>query len=170
VFSPTSAFAGALQTELTRIGSALTPANIVARAQTLSCAGCHQLSNGASLGGGLTWPASAGFVHSTEFQEAGPDGPRFRISPALTDVFLPARSSTMRAFLTRTRCIPGSTRCDFACGFGNGQSSDDCIVKCSADGSTWQPFENCGWAQNGTSSQSCQDSTTSPPHAVCSIF
>lgn len=170
LFSPTSAFAGAIQAELTRLGSPLTPANIVARAQTLSCAGCHQLSNNATLGGGLTWPASAGFVHSTEFQETGPDGPRFRVSPALTDVFLPARSSTMRSFLTRTRCIPGSTRCDFACGFGNGQSSDDCIVKCSADGSTWQPLENCGWAQNGTSSASCQDSTASPPHATCLLF
>jgi hypothetical protein len=170
IFSTTGAFATAIQSELTRIGSALTPANIVARAQALSCAGCHQLSNGADLGGGLTWPASAGFVHSTEFQEAGPDGPRFRISPALTDVFLPNRSRILREFLARTRCTPSSTRCDFACGFGNGQSSDDCIVQCSADGSTWLPFENCGWAQNGTSSASCQDSATAPPHAVCLQF
>jgi hypothetical protein len=169
-FSPTGGFAAAIQSELTRIGSALTPANIVARAQALSCAGCHQLSNGASLGGGLTWPASSGFVHATEFQEAGPDGPRFRISPALTSVFLPNRANVLRDFLSRTRCIPNSTRCDFACGFGNGQSSDDCIVKCSADGSTWLPFENCGWAQNGTSSASCQDSFTSPPQATCLQF
>lgn len=166
-FSTTGAFAGAIRAELTRIGSALTPANIVARAQALSCAGCHQLSNGADLGGGLTWPSSAGFVHSTEFQEAGPDGSRFRVSPALTDVFLPNRANILRAFLSRTRCSPGSTRCDFACGFGNGQTSDDCIVKCSADGSTWLPFQNCGWAQKGTSSSSCQDLVTSPPQATC---
>jgi hypothetical protein len=170
LFSATSAFAGAIQAELTRIGSTLTPANIVARAQALSCAGCHQLSNGADLGGGLIWPASAAFVHSTEFQETGPDGARFRISPALTDVFLPNRSNIMRSFLSRTRCTPGSTRCDFACGFGGGQSSDDCIVKCSADGSTWEQFDNCGWAQNGTSSASCQDSTSTPPHATCLVF
>jgi len=168
--SGTGVFAGAIQTQLTRIGSTLTPANIVARAQALSCAGCHQLSNGADLGGGITWPASAGFVHSTEFQETGPDGPRFRISPALTNVFLPNRANILSTFLSRTRCIPGSTRCDFACGFGNGASSDDCIVKCSPDGSTWQPFENCGWAQNGTSSASCQDSATSPPQATCLLF
>jgi hypothetical protein len=170
LFSPTSAFAGAIQAELDRIGSPLTPANIVARAQALSCAGCHQLSNGADLGGGLTWPSSAAFVHSTEFQEAGPDGQRFRISPALTDVFLPNRANILQSFLTRTRCIPDSTRCDFACGFGGGQTSDDCIVKCSSDGSTWVPFANCGWAQSGTTSSSCMDSVTSPPQATCGHF
>jgi hypothetical protein len=167
LFSPASPFAAAIQAELTRIGSSLTPANIVARAQALSCAGCHQLSNGANLGGGMTWPASAGFVHSTEFQETGPDGPRFRISPALTNVFLPNRANILQAFLSRTRCIPNSTRCDFACGFGGGQTSDDCIVQCSPDGSTWLPAQNCGWAQNGQSSSSCQDSVTSPPQASC---
>jgi hypothetical protein len=170
LFSPATAFAGAIQAELNRIGSTLTPANIVARAQALSCAGCHQLSNGADLGGGLTWPSSAGFVHSTEFQEVGPDGARFRISAALTDVFLPNRANILQSFLARTRCIPDSTRCDFACAFGGGQTSDDCIVKCSSDGSTWVPFANCGWAQSGTSSSSCQDSVTSPPQAICAHF
>jgi hypothetical protein len=42
-------------------------------------------------------------VHSTEFQEAGPDGPRFRISPALTNVFLPNRASILSAFLSLSR-------------------------------------------------------------------
>lgn len=68
-FSSSSSLAFDIQTELTAIGSSLTPSNIVARAQALSCAGCHQLSNGANLGGNLSWPFSAGFVHSTAVVE-----------------------------------------------------------------------------------------------------
>lgn len=101
-FNPASAFAASIQTQLTAIGSALTPANIVARAQALSCAGCHQLSNGAPLGGGLpNWPSSAGFVHSSEFTEGGPDGTRFVLSSALTSTFLPHRAQVLQAFLNR---------------------------------------------------------------------
>lgn len=105
--SYTRAFAGntALRTavagELTRIGSALTPEDIVARAQALSCGGCHQTSSGASLGGGLTFPSSGFFVHASEASEAGPDGPRFQLSPALTGTFLPFRASVAASFLAR---------------------------------------------------------------------
>jgi hypothetical protein len=101
-FNPASALAVNIQTQLTAIGSLLTPANIVARAGALSCGGCHQLSNGATLGGGLpSWPSSAGFVHSTEFTEAGPDGTRFRLSAALTGTFLPHRAQVLQNFLNR---------------------------------------------------------------------
>lgn len=100
-FGP-GAFLNSIQAKLTAIGSTLTPANIVARAEALSCGGCHQLSNGASLGGGLpTWPNSAGFVQSTEFTEPGPDGTRFQISSALTGVFLPHRAQVLQGFLNR---------------------------------------------------------------------
>ena len=51
-FASSPQFAASLQAALTAAGSSLAPADIVARAQTQSCAGCHQLSNGKSLGGG----------------------------------------------------------------------------------------------------------------------
>jgi hypothetical protein len=100
-FSASGSFAGAIQAQLTAIGSPLTPGNIVARAQALSCAGCHELSNGQSLGGGVTWPSSAGFVHVTESTANGPDGPRFILSTALTSVFLPHREAVLEDFLRR---------------------------------------------------------------------
>ena len=100
-FAANATFAAAIQTQLNAIGSALTPAQLVARAEALSCAGCHQLANGANLGGGLTWPSSAGFVHATELTEPGPDGNRFMLSTALTSVFLPHRAQVLQAFLGR---------------------------------------------------------------------
>ncbi|HWU89193.1 MAG TPA: hypothetical protein VN253_18130, partial [Kofleriaceae bacterium] len=84
----------------------LTADDIVARATTQSCAGCHQLSNGARLGGldasgqELRWPSSAGFVHTVE------SGSR---SPALDEVFLPRRKQILEQFLRDTGsgvCVP----------------------------------------------------------------
>jgi hypothetical protein len=93
-------------------GSGLTAANIVARAQTQSCAGCHRLSQNpnpsgigaplppAPLGGGLVWPASLGFTHVTEQQTETVDGvTRYLISPALVDVFLPKRKQILDDYL-----------------------------------------------------------------------
>jgi hypothetical protein len=100
-----SSFRSALAARLTTLGSSLTPDNVVARAQTQSCAGCHDLSNGAALGGGLTWPASLRFVHTDErTTENGPDGPRFRLSPALVDALLPARLEVMSTYLASSDC------------------------------------------------------------------
>ncbi|HLL52935.1 MAG TPA: hypothetical protein VK447_05275 [Myxococcaceae bacterium] len=100
-----STFRSNIQTKLTAIGSTLTPDQIVARAQTQSCGGCHQRSNGAAIGGGLTWPGSANFVHSTEATETGPDGVRFQISPALTNTFLPHRKGVFESYLNKTRAV-----------------------------------------------------------------
>jgi hypothetical protein len=81
----------------------LTPEDIVARATTQSCGGCHQLSNNAPLGGldpqgnPLRWPPSAGFVHVLE------NGQR---SPALNGAFLPRRRQILEQFL-RDHC-PGT--------------------------------------------------------------
>lgn len=44
------------------------------RRPALSCAGCHRLNNGAAIGGGLVWPASAGFVHVSERDTETVDG------------------------------------------------------------------------------------------------
>ncbi|MCP3144881.1 hypothetical protein [Pyxidicoccus xibeiensis] len=94
-----SIFRNNIQTELTFLGSTLTPDEVVARSLALSCAGCHQFSNGANLGGGIIWPPSLGFAHVEEQLDPGPFGPRFRISPALNAVFLPHRKAVIETFL-----------------------------------------------------------------------
>ncbi len=160
-FSPSGAFASALQAELKRLGSTLTPSNLVERAQALSCAGCHEESNGHTLGGGLSAPFSTRFVHSSETPETGPDGPRFTISHGLTTVFLPNRSRILREHLTRPRCSPGATRCDPQCTKGGGPPTDTCIVQCSGDGSAWLPSSDCGPA----ASHVCVNVTTTS--ALC---
>jgi hypothetical protein len=99
-FASSPGFSAAIQQKLTEAGSTLTPAHIVQRSMAMSCAGCHQLSNGKDLGGGLVWPASLGFVHVTEAARETVDGvQRFKISPALTNVFLPRRKAVLEAFL-----------------------------------------------------------------------
>ncbi|HYQ00040.1 MAG TPA: hypothetical protein VER96_15295 [Polyangiaceae bacterium] len=100
-----------LQTQLTNLGSALTPDNIVARAQALSCAGCHRLSNNADLGGGLTWPQSLGFTHVTERATEVVNGEtRYVISDTLLNQLLPARQAIFEDFLNnRPRPSKGPT-------------------------------------------------------------
>lgn len=93
-----SAFHQAIGQELARIGSTLAPRDIVARAQALSCGGCHQRNSGRPVGGGLTWPASTNFVHSSEMDDQA-DPSRFAISPALRDQFLPQRKAVLERFL-----------------------------------------------------------------------
>lgn len=89
-----------LQTQLSTLGSSLTPDDIVARAQALSCAGCHRLSNAAALGGGLTWPSSLGFTHVTERETEVVGGEtRFVLSDALITQFLPARKAIFEDYL-----------------------------------------------------------------------
>jgi hypothetical protein len=89
-----------VQEELDAIGSALSPDDIVLRAQALSCAGCHQLNNGQRVGGDLTWPSSLGFTHTTEQETETVDGQvRFLISEALIKVFLPKRKQVLEDFL-----------------------------------------------------------------------
>jgi hypothetical protein len=81
----------AIQDELTKLKiTNLTPDDIVQRATTQSCAGCHENSPGTKLGGGLTWPQSEGF---TQVNEQG-----FQ-SPALSQVFLPFRSKVLTTFI-----------------------------------------------------------------------
>lgn len=89
-----------VQTQLSGLGSALSPDEIVLRAQALTCAGCHRLNNNVAIGGGLTWPASLGFTHVTERETEVVDGEtRFVLSPALLNFFLPARKALLEEFL-----------------------------------------------------------------------
>ena len=81
IFDPASSFAGSIQAELTRIGSDLTPTEIVRRAQSQACAGCHELAtstagifggspNANGLGDGLTWPdATFGLIPLNAFTQ-----------------------------------------------------------------------------------------------------
>jgi hypothetical protein len=92
-------FRQAITDRLASLGIPLTAEAIVARATTQSCSGCHQLSNGAPMGGldprgnPLRWPPSAGFVHTLE------NGGR---SPALNRLFLPRRQELLAGFLRDT--------------------------------------------------------------------
>ncbi len=113
-FAGPSAFRNGIQAMLNNLGSALTPDQIVARAQSLSCGGCHQRSFGANLGDGLQGPISAGFVHSTELTEPGPDGTRFQLSFALSNVFLPFRKSVVESFLSQAHPVTTISRSDMA--------------------------------------------------------
>ncbi|TKD10132.1 hypothetical protein [Polyangium fumosum] len=67
VFNASGAFAAKIQAKLTAIGSSLTPTEIVRRAQSQACGGCHELAtstapifggvaNAEQLGGGIVWP------------------------------------------------------------------------------------------------------------------
>jgi hypothetical protein len=95
-----SALRSALAAALTAQGSSLTPDQIVARAQALSCAGCHRLSSNADLGGGLVWPASQGFTHISERVTEVVDGEiRFTLSDALVNDFLPHRKEVLERYL-----------------------------------------------------------------------
>ena len=107
-------FSNAIAEELAAIGNTtLTPRNVVDRALTQSCAGCHRLSDGAALGDGLVWPASPiRFVHVSEVggpTETGPDGPRWAISAGLRDVFLPHRRDVLLQYLAPPATLSSTT-------------------------------------------------------------
>lgn len=94
-----SPLTSAIQSKLLSLGSALTPSNVLDRATTQSCGGCHQLSSRKALGGGLLWPASNGFTHIDE---------QGNLSPALTRQFLPHRADVLSAYLAG-RCAGTAT-------------------------------------------------------------
>ena len=85
---------GDVETKLRQLGSSLTSFDILNRATTQTCAGCHQQSSNVPLGGGLIWPASLEFTHIDE---------NHRLSPALTTAFLPRRRIILEAFIN-ARC------------------------------------------------------------------
>jgi hypothetical protein len=99
-------FRDAIQGAITVPG--VTTDQILNRMLTLSCAGCHEHANfpeNADLGDGLPWAPSLGFTHiSEEFTEDGPFGPRFPLSPTVTDIFLPHRQKVMEDFLKDAAC------------------------------------------------------------------
>ena len=107
-FAQSTRFERALERRLRGLGIRLTPDHLVRRSMALSCAGCHQLSNGApenDLGDGIVWPSSLGFVHVSEVQTETLDGSEhFVISPALEDVFVPHRERVFESYLGEVAC------------------------------------------------------------------
>lgn len=89
-----STIRGQIAAKIASVGAPLTVDDILERATTQTCAGCHQASNNQSLGGGLAWPSSLGFVHIDE---------ESNLSPALTGTFLPRRKVVLERFIN-TRC------------------------------------------------------------------
>lgn len=106
-FAQSLRFERALERRLRTLGVRLTPDHLVRRSLALSCAGCHELSNGAPENdlGGIKWPASLGFVHVSEQATDTIDGnEHFRISPALEDVFIPHREAVFEKYLDKVAC------------------------------------------------------------------
>jgi hypothetical protein len=94
------AFNNRIQDRLTSIGSTLTPDQILARAATQTCIGCHIVSG--PVGEGVIFPRSFDSLqHVTDnFREPGELGmPRWGISGAMTDVFIPHRMKILLDFL-----------------------------------------------------------------------
>lgn len=83
--------------ELRKAGSPLTPENIIDRAETQNCSGCHGKSG--PVGGGVVFPnAFDEGVHIADESLAN----SVRFSPALEEVFLPYRIDVLRQFLRTT--------------------------------------------------------------------
>lgn len=84
--------------ELARIGSPLTPAQLVQRAETQTCSGCHLASG--DIGDGSVFPAPWGFFQHVDarLMELGEGGLRFSISPGML-VFTTHRIQVLRDFL-----------------------------------------------------------------------
>jgi hypothetical protein len=97
-------FKANIQSRLTALGSSLTPDHVINRAEAMTCGGCHQprdfgLTANNTIAPGISWPDTLGFVHVSEF--LGSDG-NFPISPALINVFLPARKKDFESYLNNS--------------------------------------------------------------------
>jgi hypothetical protein len=92
-------FKNSLQTKLTSIGSTLTPEQIVLRAESQNCPGCHFITG--DVGEGVSFPRSIdGVQHVTEdTPETAEGGPRYLISTAMRDTFIPHRMQILIDFL-----------------------------------------------------------------------
>lgn len=97
----TNAFQQAVNNKLISAGSNLTPSQVINRATAMTCGGCHQPSNFGlhfvnAIGPNQSWPETNGFTHINEFASAG----IFQLSPALINVFLPARLTSFNNYLS----------------------------------------------------------------------
>lgn len=86
-----------ISAELKRIESTFKPFDIIVRASSQTCFGCH-----VTTGGALPFPQPfISFQHVSErLEEQGEAGQRYSISPAMRDVFIPHRMKILQEFLT----------------------------------------------------------------------
>jgi hypothetical protein len=80
--------------ELLRIGSALTPEEIIDRSETQNCVGCH--GKPGPVGGRDVFPSA---FETGEHVKDDSTAQAVRLSPALETVFLPYRISVLRAYV-----------------------------------------------------------------------
>ncbi|HEY6136793.1 MAG TPA: hypothetical protein VI670_03425 [Thermoanaerobaculia bacterium] len=92
------AFRAQIAAKLESAGSSLTPEEIVARAETQTCSGCHFVPQ--SVGGGLIFPGALDGSHIGGLVR-GEEGPQSRwgISGAMEKVFIPNRMRILKQFL-----------------------------------------------------------------------
>jgi Cellulose binding domain len=135
-----------LQTTLSSIGSPLTPEQVVARAQALSCAGCHLLSSEEqrrSLGltnpdgsEHLFPPVSTPFTHIDE-RSKDANG-RFVISAAVEE-FLQFRHQVQQSFFERAASFPLSATIQVTDNWATGYCADIVLRNTSSRAfSVWQ--------------------------------
>ncbi|HKS25910.1 MAG TPA: hypothetical protein VJZ76_24180 [Thermoanaerobaculia bacterium] len=91
------AFRAQIAAKLQSIGSTLTPEDIVARAETQTCNGCHFVPQ--SVGGGLIFPGAQDGSHIASVPSYNDANPRWGISGAMEKVFIPNRMQILRDFL-----------------------------------------------------------------------
>lgn len=107
-----AAFRQRIQSELTHIGSSLTPEQIVFRAEFEGCVGCHGLG-GTNLGGGII--PTPGFLDLPMISETiladGEAGPktRYGVDPIIEQQFIPHRMQILQDFL-RSGKEPGHSK------------------------------------------------------------
>jgi hypothetical protein len=104
VATGSGAFKRAIDTRAAQLGSNLTADQVLNRATAMTCGGCHNpgsfgLTSPNSVANGQSWPDTLGFTHLSEFAFNG----FFSISPALENVFLPARKRGMEAFIDQLK-------------------------------------------------------------------
>ena len=88
--------------KLTAIGSQLSAAQVLARASSATCAGCHRASIGDDLGFASVFPDVNAFRHvKVSLDSSAPDGPRHALSAALHNEFLPKRLAKFESFLAQ---------------------------------------------------------------------
>jgi hypothetical protein len=83
--------------ELKRIGSSLTPEDIIGRAETQNCVGCH--GKPGPVGGGLIFPKA--FETGEHVMDDTLVG-KSRLSPAMENVFVPFRVLLLEEYLHAT--------------------------------------------------------------------
>lgn len=96
---PGAGFADRIKAALKSAGSGLTPDQLVMRAETQSCVGCHILFG--PVGDGVEFPRGIDAFQqvSEKFVEQGPSGPQFAISGAMQNVYVPHRMQILERFL-----------------------------------------------------------------------